>query len=112
MTSDPNPAIATFVSGRPSALIDSAFNLVPIARTVPRGPRKTHLDSISQPGSPASASVGTSGSRLERLVVVRPSAFNFPALTCTLREATVEKCMATSPASVAAVEGGPPLYGT
>src|SRR5262245_31647226 len=112
MFSAPAAAAADFISGVFIALIVSALSRLTIGRGVPVGARRPNHDMTSNPASPASAIVGTSGSAPERFGAATPSAFNLPLLMLGWTEPTVLKSIETSPPTAAAVAGGPPLYGT
>ena len=66
---------------------------------------------MSNPGSPVSASVGSSGASAERFAVVTASAFNLPAFSCGVELARLSNMSWVSPASNACSAGAPPLYG-
>ena len=51
------------------------------ARGVPAGASSAERCATSKPGSPASAMVGSSGSRFDRVRLVTPSARSVPAAT-------------------------------
>src|SRR3954470_11228133 len=66
----------------------------------------------SKPAIPASAIVGTSGSRGERRAVEMPNAFILPPLTYGAATGSESIATATSPETTANSEGALPLYGT
>src|SRR5437879_5597980 len=60
---------------------------------------------MSNPGSPVSASVGSSGASAERFAVVTASAFNLPAFSCGVELARLSNMSWVSPASNACSAG-------
>jgi hypothetical protein len=60
----------------------SAFSRSTMSRGVPAGATRPCQVSAAKPGSPASAMVGTSGSRAERSGVVTPSTRSRPPRSC------------------------------
>ncbi|MNC88470.1 hypothetical protein D3C83_42860 [compost metagenome] len=68
--------------------------------------------STSYPGTPASATVGSSGAAGVRLPVVTASALRRPLGRCGRTPKSVPKPTWTSPASMAGMTAAVPLYGT
>src|SRR4051812_32189335 len=109
MTSSPCANNAAFTSGSASTLAVSALIRVTTAGGVPAGASKPNHDSISKPGSAASATVGTSGNMSERFGVETASARTLPLLICGCTPVTVTNSTETSPASNADSAGVVPL---
>ena len=61
--------------------------------------------------TPASATVGTSGSSGSRLAPVTASARSFPALMCGKAEGMLSNIIITWPPSRSVIAGALPLYG-
>src|SRR5438128_378921 len=112
ITSAPSAARRSPTSGWRIALLISAFSLVTIAAGVPAGARIPYHEPASYPGSPDSASVGTSGSNAERFFPVTASARSLPALMCGRIATMVPNMSWTSPLSRSTIAGDTPLYGT
>src|SRR5215470_10998542 len=72
---------AATISGRVMVLLMAALSLSTIGFGVPAGAIRPSQIVASNPGTPASAMVGTSGSTLDRVVAVVPSARTWPAWT-------------------------------
>ena len=71
----------SLMSAVPSALTDSLLSLAMISLGVPFGATSPNQDCTSNPASPASPIVGTSGADGERCALVTASARNLPAFT-------------------------------
>ena len=54
----------------------------PVPSSVPAGPVRPNHDEASKPGTPDSATVGTSGKPTERFRLVTAIALSLPARTC------------------------------
>ena len=76
---------------------------------VPAGAKNPYQVEMSNPGSPASAIVGSSGTKPERWAVVTASAFNLPALTCDIPEVAEPNIICTWLASRPMAAGPVPL---
>src|SRR4029079_7266367 len=79
---------------------------------VPAGARTPNHDDASNPGSPDSASVGTSGSAAERSALVTASARNLPALMNESDDGRLSNINCTCPPIRSVSAGLLPLYGT
>ena len=71
--STPRPCSRSLTSGSPSTALTSLFSRATTAGGVPAGARMPNQPVTSKPGMPCSATVGTSGSTLERALVVTAS---------------------------------------
>ncbi len=81
--SAPRARTLSRISGRASARVKYACNASTTGGGVPAGAKIPNQVLMSNPGKPASASVGSSGARPLLLAVVIASALIRPALTCT-----------------------------
>jgi hypothetical protein len=97
------------ISGACTALANSAFRRLTIARSMPFGPRIPEYSTISKSGRPDSIIVGISGAGATRFGVVTASARSLPALAFEIAGGMVEKTNVTSPPRIAAVAGLLPL---
>src|SRR5207253_8074722 len=78
---------------------------------VPAGAKTPCQDPTSNPATPDSASVGTSGATDERLAVVTASARSLPAFASGHAVVILSKVIATRPPTTSCSAGGLPLYG-
>src|SRR6266568_4537484 len=69
-------------SGLSMILRSSVLSSVMISAGVPAGAKMPAQESLSNPVTPASSSVGNSGTSVERLILVTASARSEPAFTC------------------------------
>src|SRR5258706_10954225 len=107
--SAPCPDSCFTTSGARSTLIDSAFKRFKISLGVATGAIRPYQPLAWYPGSPDSAIVGRSGSRLERRAPVTASALTQPALSACSPARVVSYLRSTSPASDAPRLVAPPL---
>src|SRR4249920_2219949 len=90
----------------------SSASRLMIVRGVLDGASTPYQPWYSNPASPASAMVGTSGSAGARYVVVTPSANTLPLLTNGTAARTGERMKCTRPAIRSVSDSGEPRYGT
>src|SRR5690348_5607633 len=91
----------------------AAISFCSVATTslgVPLGTNTPCMVSDSWPVMPASAMVGTSGSALERFLVVTASALSLPVWISCGVVVMATNDIGVSSASTACVAGAPPLY--
>src|SRR5207253_8858280 len=89
----------------------STFNRFTISGGVPAGANTPCQEPTSNPATPDSASVGTSGATDERLAVVTASARSLPAFASGHAVVILSKVIATRPPTTSCSAGGLPLYG-
>jgi hypothetical protein len=93
----------------PSARTISALSLATMSGGVPAGTITPNQVVRSNPGSPDSAMVGSSGTAGERASVVTASARSLPALTLGSALARLSNINCTCPESKSAIAGAAPL---
>ncbi len=80
-----------------------------ISGGTPAGPHRPNHRMNSNPGTPLSAIVGTSGSAASRFGDVAPSTRSFPACTCWMTSIGVANIIGTWPDTRSMIAGPPPL---
>ena len=96
-------------SGASSAFCSAADSLATTGSGVPAGASTTFHSYASAPGTPASASVGTSGRMGVRLPEVTARARSLPLWMCCSVEARLPKNTGTCPPITSFRAGPPPL---
>src|ERR1700704_5954644 len=80
----PGASRPVFTLGAFTASLHSLASFALMSPGRPAGPSRPHHTPVSNPGSPDSAIVGTSGRTGERIAVVTPSGRTAPAVTCAI----------------------------
>src|SRR6266566_3798729 len=93
-------------------LRSSVLSSVMISAGVPAGAKMPAHESMSNPVTPASSSVGNSGTSVERLILVTASARSEPAFTCGNPVVRSANIIDTRPARTSLSATGTVLYGT
>ena len=96
-------------SGMATLFCPAALSALITAGGVPAGATKPRKPPASNPGTPDSAMVGTSGRPSKRFADAMPSAFSFPDLMCGSSAATSANMMFTCPPSRSFTAGAAPL---
>src|SRR6185295_18685118 len=78
---------------------------------MPAGPNTAYHWSTANPGTPASAMVGRSGTDGDRLALDTANARSRPARTCGMVEIALAEVTETRPATRSRMLGAVPLYG-
>ena len=73
---------------------------------------KPYQTAASNPGKPASATVGTSGKILDRAGVMTARTRSLPACTCGCTSSALTATICTWPPMTSVIACDPPLYGT
>ena len=105
-------SIAACTSGRAIAATNSLLTRSTTSRGILAGPNSPAHEVIENCGMPASAMVGTSGSRWLRLPSVVTSGRSLPSRICGTEVPEEQNMSCTRPATRSVTACGSPLYGT